>query len=78
MQHGSGPLLGDATIQALHPLKHQVRDRLAQLVNDPPVGQEHDPVRVARRHWIMGHHHDGLAELVNGSAQELQHLQAGH
>jgi hypothetical protein len=38
-QHGSGPLFDDATIEQLHPLKHQVRGRLAQLVHDPVASQ---------------------------------------
>jgi hypothetical protein len=71
-------LLDEATIEPLHPLEHKVRGGLAKLVHDPAVGEEDDPVGVARGHRVVGHHHDGLPELVHGAAQELQHLQAGH
>jgi len=52
------------------------RRRLAHLVHDLPIGQENDPVRVARRDRVVGDHDDGLAHLVHRAAHEGEHLHA--
>ena len=49
---------------------------LAQLVDDPAVGEEDDPVGVGRGDRVVGDHHDGLAVGVDGVAEQLQHLGA--
>src|SRR3954453_11334185 len=46
--------------QALHPVQHALGGRLVHLVDDLAVGQEHDPVRVARGDRVVGDHHDRL------------------
>ena len=47
------------------------------LVDDAAVGEEDDPVGVAGRHRVVGHHHDGLAELAHGLPHEREDLGAG-
>jgi hypothetical protein len=42
-----------------------------------PVGEEHDAVGVACGVRVVGDHHDGLAEVVDGSAHEGEDLVAG-
>src|SRR5580704_12755171 len=65
--HMSGP-------QGPHPLEHRVGGRVGELVHDLPVRQEHDPVGEGGPVRVVGHHDDRLAELVDGSPQEAQHL----
>ena len=59
---------------------HAVEDAVGRgrdhLVDDSSVRQEHDAVRVGRGRGVMGDHHDRLAEYVDGSAEEAQHLTA--
>ena len=50
--------------------------RVAQLVDDPTVGEEHDPVGVGRGHRVVGDHDDGLAVVVDAAAEQLEHLGA--
>src|SRR5437879_6417614 len=46
--------------QALHLVEHGIRIRCEQLVDDRAVGEEHDPVGVARGDGVVGDHDDGL------------------
>src|SRR4051812_5929810 len=55
-------------------LQHLLAVGTGQLVDHAAVGEEDDAVAVRRRHRVMGHHHDRLAELVDAAAQERQHL----
>ena len=41
------------------------------------VGQEHDEVRIRGGERVVGDHDDRLAMLVDGAAQELEHLRRG-
>ena len=41
-----------------------------------PSARKSDAVGVRRRDRVVGHHHDGLAELVDAAAQEAEHLGA--
>src|SRR5579871_2354853 len=61
---------------ALHVVDDPLRRRLRHLVDDAPVGEEHDAVRVRRGHRVVGHHDDGLAPRAHRRAQELEHLVA--
>src|SRR5689334_20068325 len=60
---------------------HDVEDGRAggsgELLDDRAVDQEHDPVGVRRGPGVVGHHDDGLAELVDHRAEEPQELGAG-
>ena len=47
-----------------------------QLVDDAPVGEEDDAVRVRRGHRVVGHHHHGLVVLVDAAAQERSRTSA--
>ena len=49
-------------LEALHALEDPLGGGLAQLVDDPAVGEEHDAVGVGRGARVVGHHDDGLAE----------------
>ena len=70
------PQHGGSLPEPLHPLQYGFCRRLVHLVHDLPVGQEHDPVRVARGDGVVGDHDDGLAHLVHGPAHEAEHLRA--
>ena len=48
-----------------------------ELVDDAAVGEEDDAVGVARRHGVVGDHHDRLAQLADGLAHEGEDLGAG-
>src|SRR5215207_6488139 len=63
--------------KVLHVVDRPLGGRLEHLVDDLAVGQEHDPVGVGGGHGVMRHHHDGLAEGVDGLAHEGQELAAG-
>ena len=67
---------GAQSAQPTHVVEHGVRGRVGELVGDATVGEEHDAVRVAGRHRVVGHHHDGLAELAHGVAHEGEDLGA--
>ena len=62
---GEEPLQGGAkqrsALQRLQPVQDPSRGRLTHLVDDVPVGEEHDPIGVAGRAGVVGHHHDRLA-----------------
>src|SRR5580692_5321665 len=60
--------------QVPHPLEHRVGRRVGQLVDDLPVGQEHDPVREGGAVRVVRHHHDRLAELADRAPEEGEHL----
>src|SRR3954447_20603537 len=62
--------------EPLHALEDGLRGRAPQLVHDPAVGQEQDPVGVTRRVRIVGDDDDGLAEPVDRLAEDAQHLAA--
>src|SRR4051812_32613716 len=51
--------------------------RVAQLVDDAPVGEEDDAVGVGRRDRVVGHHHHGLVVVVDAASQQLEDLGAG-
>ena len=48
-----------------HPLEHPLGRRVAHLVDDLAVGEEDHAVGVAGGDRVVGHHDDGLAELVD-------------
>ena len=60
----------------LHQLDHLVGRAGLGVVHHEAVAQHDQPVRVRGRLGIVGDHHDGLAELVDRLAQQLQHLLA--
>src|SRR5574340_1698281 len=70
----SDHFLGRGGIELLHPVQHGLGGGLTQLVDDLPVGQEHDAVGVARGTRIVRHDDHGLSELVDGGTQDRQHL----
>ena len=43
----------------------------------PPVGEQHDPVGVCRRHGVVGDHHHRVPVLVDELAQQREHLASG-
>src|SRR5258706_15169633 len=60
--------------QALHLVERRIGSWCEQLVDDRAVGEEHHPVGVARGDGVVGDHHDGLAEVVDGLAHEREDL----
>ena len=50
--------------QPAHLVEHGVGGRVAELVDDAAVGEEHDPVRVRGGDRVVRDHHDRLAELA--------------
>src|SRR5262245_3644123 len=63
--------------QVLDPVEDRRRRRLVELIDDPAVGEEQRPVRVRGRARVVGDHDDGLAHLVDRTAQEAEDLAAG-
>src|SRR5512133_2720820 len=63
-------------LQRFHPIEDFLRGRLEHLVDDPPVGEEHDAVGVASGRRVVRHHHDRLPMLVDGVPQEPEELGA--
>ena len=59
-----------------HDLEHAVAVGVAQLVDDPAVGEEDHAVGVRRRDRVVGDHHDGLAVVVDAAAEQVEHLGA--
>ena len=59
-----------------HGVEHLLAGGVAQLVDDPAVGEEQHPVGVRRRDRVVGDHHDRLPVLVDGAAEQLEHLGA--
>src|SRR5688500_3041259 len=57
-----------------HPLEDPLGCRVAHLVDHPAVREEDHAVGVARGNRVVGHHDDGLAELVDRALEQLQHL----
>ena len=53
-----------------------VGGRGVEVVDDPPVGEEHGAVGVRRGDGVVGDHDDRLAELAHGGAHERQDLGA--
>ena len=74
---GQEPLEGDLE-HAISPrarfmlVEHRVGGGVVHLVDDPAVGQEHDAVGVGGGDRVVGDHHDGLAEVVDGRAHEAR------
>src|SRR3954462_13426891 len=61
---------------------HEVQDvlggvRLRAVVDDPPVGEHEQAVGVGGGGRVVRDHDDRLAELVDGAAQEVEHLAGG-
>ena len=54
----------DSVTEPLHAIEHEIGRRLGHLVDDLAVGEEDDPVRVARRIGVVGDHHDRLPEIA--------------
>ena len=50
--------------QLPHAIEHRVGGRVVELVDDRPVGEEHDPAGVGRGDRVVRHHHDRLAVLA--------------
>ena len=50
-------------LEGLHPVEDSFGIRVGHLVDYLTVGEEHHPVGVGRRGWVMGHHDNGLVEL---------------
>src|SRR6478609_10246674 len=65
---------GLAGRELLHLVQHLLAVGTTKLVDDEPVGEEHHPVGVRRRHRVVGHHHDGLAAVVHAGAEQREHL----
>ena len=63
--------------RGLHLLENAFAVGLAHLAHDPAVAEEHDPVGVRGRDRVVGDHHDRLPELVDGAAEQPEHLGAG-
>src|SRR5262245_53209922 len=63
--------------EALHLVEHRVGARIAHLVEDAAVDQEHHTVRARRGAGVVGHHHDRLAELVDRGLHEVEDLASG-
>src|SRR6476619_730689 len=61
-------------LETLHALEDPVGSGPAHLVDHAAVGEEDDPVGVARGTWVVGHHDDGLAEGVDALAEEPEDL----
>jgi hypothetical protein len=61
-------------VEGLHAVQHRLRARGPQLVDDPPVGEEHDAVGVGGGDRVVGDHHDGLLVRAHRVAQEAQDL----
>ena len=47
------------------------------VVGDAPVGEHEQPVGVGRGAGVVGDHDDRLAVLVDGAAQQREHLGGG-
>src|SRR5262245_29043137 len=62
--------------EALHAVEHLVGARVRHLVDDAAVGEERDAVGVAGGARVVGHHDDGLAQVVDRVAQEGEELGA--
>src|SRR5689334_10478963 len=73
----SALLLGARHVQALEPVQHALGGGVAQLVDDPAVGEEDDAIRVRGGVRVVRDHHDGLPEVPDRVAQEPEHLGAG-
>src|SRR3954467_3329898 len=58
--------------QALHPVEHAISRWLVHLVDDLPVGEEHDPVRVAGRDRVVRDHDDRLVQVRHRVAHERE------
>ena len=68
---GRREVVGRRASSARHAARARARGvGLAHLVDDPAVGEEHDPVGVRGGDRVVGDHHDRLAELVDRAAQE--------
>src|SRR5690349_20937936 len=52
--------------QVLHVVEDVLGGGAVHLVDDAAVGEEQDPVRVARGRGVVGDHDDGLVEVVDG------------
>ena len=59
-----GPFSTSSVAQALHAVEDGSARRIGHLVDDATVGEEDDPVGVAGRDRVVGHHDDRLAELA--------------
>src|SRR5689334_20680074 len=74
----SSPLMVTRRTVLLADVFHAIDDglggRVLELVDDPPVGEEHDAVGVTGGDGVMGDHHDRLAEVGDGLAHELEDL----
>src|SRR5690606_26387196 len=60
--------------ELLHAVEHPLGGRVGHLVGDAPVDEEDDAIAVPGGHGVVGDHHDRLAELVDGVAQEAEDL----
>ena len=54
-------------LERLHQVEHAVDVERRAVVDDAPVGEHHEPVGVRRGVRVVGHHHDGLTEFVDGA-----------
>src|SRR5205809_2814393 len=63
--------------EGLHVVEHLLGRGPVELALDTAVGEEYDPVGVARGDGIVGHHHDGLAVVLDDRTHELEELGAG-
>src|SRR5262249_15112286 len=62
--------------ELLHHVVDRVRVALADLAHDEPVGEEQHAMGGRSRARVVRHHHDRLAVLVDGAAEELEDLAA--
>src|SRR6187431_2843183 len=51
--------------ELLHLVQHLLTVGVAELPDDPSVGEEHDTIGVRRGDRVVGHHHRGLPVVVD-------------
>src|SRR5215469_10229680 len=62
--------------QRAHPVHDRLRRGRVNEADDLPVGEQHDPLGVRGRDWVMRDHDDRLPELSDAAAQQVEHLGA--
>src|SRR3989304_4952260 len=70
-RHISG---GAGGFEGLEPIEYAFSGRLAEVGHHLPVSYEHHPISSGGGPGVMRNQHDGLAELVDGAAEEIQQL----
>lgn len=60
-----------------HLVEHEFGGRFKHLVDDFPVDQEHGTIGVRGGNRVVGDHDDGLLQIINGAAHEIENFGAG-